>query len=220
MGRTFMLIKIIVADVAPATLVAVKPYWLILWIVMRSSGTTLPHTRQDWQNFFSVGVFGLVIPFLLISWGQRLGPSSTTAILGATTPLLTALHQYLYTQRRQNHHQNDIVDLADTWLCGRAHRHRDYHCQHWQLGCVNCVCWVRRSVMPFRHSTVGASLLAWRPSYRPRDKCWRAPHCSSYCACLGRRSDGVAIDQVYHCAGDTGGGVYCCSLCHAAPPHQ
>lgn len=92
-GASFMLIKIIVADVAPATLVAVRIAItaLILWIVMRSNGTTLPRTRQDWWNFYSVGMFGLVIPFLLISWGQRLIPSSTTAILGATTPLFTAL---------------------------------------------------------------------------------------------------------------------------------
>lgn len=92
-GAAFMLIKIIVADVAPATLVAVRIAItaIVLWVVMRSSGVSLPRTRQDWQNFYSVGMFGLVIPFLLISWGQRLIPSSTTAILGATTPLFTAL---------------------------------------------------------------------------------------------------------------------------------
>ena len=112
-GAAFMLIKIIVADVAPATLVAVRIAItaLILWIVMRSSGTTLPHTRQDWQNFFSVGVFGLVIPFLLISWGQRLIPSSTTAILGATTPLFTALIN-IFTRNDDKITIERIVGLA------------------------------------------------------------------------------------------------------------
>jgi drug/metabolite transporter (DMT)-like permease len=92
-GAAFMLIKIAVSDVAPATLVAVRIAItaVILYAAMRVSGVTLPRERQTWFNFYSVGMFGLVIPFLLISWGQRLIPSSTTAILGATTPLFTAL---------------------------------------------------------------------------------------------------------------------------------
>ncbi|RLT23529.1 MAG: DMT family transporter [Chloroflexi bacterium] len=92
-GAAFMLIKIAVSDVAPATLVAVRIAItaVILYAAMRVSGVTLPRERQSWFNFYSVGMFGLVIPFLLISWGQRLIPSSTTAILGATTPLFTAL---------------------------------------------------------------------------------------------------------------------------------
>ncbi|NBU65344.1 MAG: DMT family transporter [Chloroflexia bacterium] len=92
-GAAFMLIKIAVSDVAPATLVAVRIVItaLILYVTMRVSGVSLPRERQSWVNFYSVGMFGLVIPFLLISWGQRLIPSSTTAILGATTPLFTAL---------------------------------------------------------------------------------------------------------------------------------
>ncbi len=112
-GAAFMLIKIIVADVAPATLVAVRIAItaLILWIVMRSSGTTLPRTRQDWQNFYSVGLFGLVIPFLLISWGQRLIPSSTTAILGATTPLFTALIN-IFTRNDDKITVERIIGLA------------------------------------------------------------------------------------------------------------
>jgi drug/metabolite transporter (DMT)-like permease len=92
-GAAFMLIKIAVSDVAPATLVAVRIAItaVILYAAMRVSGVTLPRERQPWFNFYSVGMFGLVIPFLLISWGQQLIPSSTTAILGATTPLFTAL---------------------------------------------------------------------------------------------------------------------------------
>ena len=92
-GAAFMLIKIAVSDVAPATLVAVRIAItaVILYATMRVSGVTLPRERQPWFHFYSVGMFGLVIPFLLISWGQRLIPSSTTAILGATTPLFTAL---------------------------------------------------------------------------------------------------------------------------------
>jgi drug/metabolite transporter (DMT)-like permease len=112
-GAAFMLIKIIVVDVAPATLVAVRIAItaVILWVVMRSSGTSLPRTRQDWQNFYSVGLFGLVIPFLLISWGQRLIPSSTTAILGATTPLFTALIN-IFTRNDDKITAERVVGLA------------------------------------------------------------------------------------------------------------
>ncbi len=112
-GAAFMLIKIIVADVAPATLVAVRIAItaIVLWVVMRSSGISLPRTRQDWQNFYSVGMFGLVIPFLLISWGQRLIPSSTTAILGATTPLFTALIN-IFTQNDDKITVERVVGLT------------------------------------------------------------------------------------------------------------
>lgn len=112
-GAAFMLIKIIVADVAPATLVAVRIAItaIVLWVVMRSSGISLPRTRQDWQNFYSVGMFGLVIPFLLISWGQRLIPSSTTAILGATTPLFTALVN-IFTQNDDKITVERVVGLT------------------------------------------------------------------------------------------------------------
>jgi drug/metabolite transporter (DMT)-like permease len=84
-GAAFMLIKIAVSDVRAATLVAVRIAItaVILYATMRVSGVTLPRERQPWFHFYSVGMFGLVIPFLLISWGQRLIPSSTTAILGA-----------------------------------------------------------------------------------------------------------------------------------------
>lgn len=112
-GAAFMLIKIIVADVAPATLVAVRIAItaIVLWVVMRSSGISLPRTRQDWQHFYSVGMFGLVIPFLLISWGQRLIPSSTTAILGATTPLFTALIN-IFTQNDDKITVERVVGLT------------------------------------------------------------------------------------------------------------
>lgn len=92
-GAAFMLIKIALDDITPFTLVAVRIAFtaIILWATLRISGLNLPRDRQQWLNFASVGVFGLVVPFLLISWGQRLIPSSTTAILGATTPLFTAL---------------------------------------------------------------------------------------------------------------------------------
>lgn len=112
-GAAFMLIKIIVADVAPATLVAVRIAItaVILWVVMRSSGTVLPRTWQHWQHFFSVGAIGLVVPFLLISWGQRLIPSSTTAILGATTPLFTALIN-IFTRADEKITSERVIGLA------------------------------------------------------------------------------------------------------------
>ncbi|MFM2032030.1 MAG: hypothetical protein RLZZ297_795, partial [Chloroflexota bacterium] len=92
-GAAFMFIKIILTDVAPATLVAVRIAitGVVLYTVMRVTGVTLPRDRQAWKDFYIVGMVGLVVPFLLIGWGQRLIPSSTTSILGATTPLFTAI---------------------------------------------------------------------------------------------------------------------------------
>jgi len=112
-GAAFMLIKIAVSDVAPATLVAVRIAItaVILYAAMRVSGVTLPRERQSWFNFYSVGMFGLVIPFLLISWGQRLIPSSTTAILGATAPLFTALNN-IVTRAEEKINVERIIGLV------------------------------------------------------------------------------------------------------------
>lgn len=92
-GAAFMFIKIIVADVAPATLVAVRIAItaIILYGVMRVTRVALPRDTRAWKDFYIIGMVGLVVPFLLIGWGQRLIPSSTTSILGATTPLFTAI---------------------------------------------------------------------------------------------------------------------------------
>jgi drug/metabolite transporter (DMT)-like permease len=92
-GAAFMLIKIAVTDIEPATLVAVRIAItaVILYGVMRVSGISLPGGSKIWKDFYFVGMLGLVVPFLLIGWGQRLIPSSTTAILGATTPLFAAI---------------------------------------------------------------------------------------------------------------------------------
>lgn len=111
-GAAFMLIKIAVTDVAPATLVAVRIVItaVILYAAMRVSGVTLPRERRVWFNFYSVGMFGLVVPFLLISWGQQLIPSSTTAILGATTPLFTALIN-LVTHAEEKINSERIIGL-------------------------------------------------------------------------------------------------------------
>jgi drug/metabolite transporter (DMT)-like permease len=112
-GAAFMLIKIAVAEITPATLVAVRIVItaVILWGVLRIGGDSLPRDRQSWINFYSVGMFGLVIPFLLISWGQRLIPSSTTAILGATTPLFTALIN-VFSQSEERINNERIIGLG------------------------------------------------------------------------------------------------------------
>jgi drug/metabolite transporter (DMT)-like permease len=112
-GAAFMLIKIAVAEITPATLVAVRIVVtaLILWGALRIGGDQLPRDRQTWFNFYSVGIFGLVVPFLLISWGQRLIPSSTTAILGATTPLFTALIN-IFSRSEEKINTERIVGLG------------------------------------------------------------------------------------------------------------
>jgi drug/metabolite transporter (DMT)-like permease len=92
-GATFLLIKVSVLEIPPVTLVAVRLVIasLILVGVLYGSGLRLPATWRTWRDFFVVGSIGLVVPFMLIAWGQRLIPTSMTAILNGAVPIFSVL---------------------------------------------------------------------------------------------------------------------------------
>jgi drug/metabolite transporter (DMT)-like permease len=64
---------------------------------MRARGVRLPSRPRDWLPLTVTAVFGTLLPFQLIAWGQQHIDSSTAAILMAVTPLfvLTLAHFFV-----------------------------------------------------------------------------------------------------------------------------
>jgi drug/metabolite transporter (DMT)-like permease len=98
-GASFLFIKLGVQDFPPPTLVAIRlsVAALVLLAVLYARGLRLPRRARAWGDFLLTGCVGLVLPFVLITWGETSIPSNMAAILNATTPLFTVLLAYIWT---------------------------------------------------------------------------------------------------------------------------
>ena len=90
-GSAFLFIKLGVATVPPATLVAAR---LVLGVavllpLVYMRGLRLPPPGRAWLPFILMALIGNAIPFYLITWGQQTVPSALAGILMAAMPLAT-----------------------------------------------------------------------------------------------------------------------------------
>lgn len=96
-GSSFLFIKLGVATVPPATLVAARLGIgaLILVAVMRWRGLRFPAPGAIWLRYLALALVGNAIPFYLITWGQRVVDSALAGILMAVMPLATLVLAHL-----------------------------------------------------------------------------------------------------------------------------
>ncbi len=89
-GSAYLAVKIGGAGVGPFEFVAVRlaigGAFLATFAALR--GERLP-ARPDWPHVAVVGLTGLVVPFLLITWGQRGVDAGLASVFNAATPLFT-----------------------------------------------------------------------------------------------------------------------------------
>lgn len=99
-GASFLFIKIGVSELAPVSLVALRvgTAALLLLGLLFARGLRLPRSWRLWGHFVFTGFVGLVVPYMLITWGEQSIPSGMAAILNATTPLFTLLLAYVWTR--------------------------------------------------------------------------------------------------------------------------
>lgn len=97
-GSAFMFIKLGVATVPPATLVASRLALgaALLYGVMRMRGLALPPLGPRWLPFAALAIVGNSAPFYLISWGQQFIDSALAGILMAVMPLATLLLAHFF----------------------------------------------------------------------------------------------------------------------------
>jgi drug/metabolite transporter (DMT)-like permease len=92
-GAAFMLVKIGVSSIASWSLTAIRlsiaAVFMAGWAALKQEA--FPRTRTFWQLAFVTALFGNVLPFMLITWGQEQIDSGIAAICIATMPLMTVL---------------------------------------------------------------------------------------------------------------------------------
>jgi drug/metabolite transporter (DMT)-like permease len=102
-STSFLWIKIAVQEVGPFTLAAVRVLFgsLTLVIALAVTRTPLPRDPRTWLVFAVIGLTSVVVPFVLIPWGEQTIDSAVAAILNATVPLFTIViaHLFLHDDR-------------------------------------------------------------------------------------------------------------------------
>ena len=92
-SASFLWIKIAVQEVGPFTLVAFRVLFGALTGILLALFTRAawPRDRATWLVYLWLGLGSVVVPFVLISWGEKTIDSAIASILNATTPLFTIL---------------------------------------------------------------------------------------------------------------------------------
>ena len=90
-GSSFAWIKIAVADVPPATLVAWRMTLGAAGMLAVILALRLPRPRGmgEWLPLVVLGAVNAAIPIFLISWGQQWVDSGTAAVLNSLTPIFS-----------------------------------------------------------------------------------------------------------------------------------
>ncbi|MEM8650928.1 MAG: DMT family transporter [Pseudomonadota bacterium] len=98
-GLAFMLTKVAVAEVPPATIVFIRLLvaTIFVGVVMLWAGQKLMPLLPHWKVICVAGFFGNAMPFFLISWGQERVDAGLTAILMAVMPLITLVMAHFMT---------------------------------------------------------------------------------------------------------------------------
>ncbi len=97
-GPAFLYMNVAVQEIPPLTLTAARVSLaaLVLLLLLKLQGRTLPRTGTSWKQFAITGLTYNALPFFLLSWGQQYIDSALAAILVGATPLFTMLLARLF----------------------------------------------------------------------------------------------------------------------------
>ena len=98
-GSSFLFIKIGVESIPPVSLTAGRLALAAasMAVVALLARQSLPRQRRVWTLIAMAALFGNVLPFTLISWGEETVDSGVAAILMAVMPLTTVLLAHIFT---------------------------------------------------------------------------------------------------------------------------
>jgi drug/metabolite transporter (DMT)-like permease len=93
-GTSFLWIKIAVTEISPFMLVSFRTLFALLGLgvfllLVRSARAMWGEVRKRLWVFIVLGLFNIVIPWLLISWAGQYIDSGLSSILNSTMPLFT-----------------------------------------------------------------------------------------------------------------------------------
>jgi drug/metabolite transporter (DMT)-like permease len=95
-GASYLFIKVAVADIEPAPMMAIRLLGaalpLLAYVVWRFGRRTASgHLRRAWRPTLVLGLINAALPFWLIAWGEKHIDSSVAAIAQATVPIFVLL---------------------------------------------------------------------------------------------------------------------------------
>ncbi|MCK5310605.1 MAG: DMT family transporter [Desulfobacteraceae bacterium] len=116
-GGSFFFVGVAVKEMPPLTIVLCRVALasLILLIIVRIKGYTMPSSIKVWGAFFIIGALNNVIPFSLITWGQTYIESGLASILNATTPIFSVILAHFFT-KKEKLTKNRIIGVLIGWI--------------------------------------------------------------------------------------------------------
>jgi drug/metabolite transporter (DMT)-like permease len=92
-GSSFTLMKVAVETIPPLTMTSARVgiAALLLVLIAKMLGFTLPRERPIWAALFVQGLLQSALPFTLISWGEKHIASGLAGVLNATPPIFVLL---------------------------------------------------------------------------------------------------------------------------------
>jgi drug/metabolite transporter (DMT)-like permease len=98
-GASYLFIKVGVKEIPPFTFVEVRTLLatIALLIALRVRNETMPRTWRAWAPLLALGFFNSVIPYTLITWGEKSITSGLAAILTSMVPLFTVIIAHFAT---------------------------------------------------------------------------------------------------------------------------
>ncbi len=104
-GTSYLWIKIGLETLPPLTLIAGRLLFggAFLAIVVAIARQELPRARRQYEHLLVMSVVNIVIPFMLITYGEQSMDSALAAILNATVPLTVIVHRADVPARRDDH---------------------------------------------------------------------------------------------------------------------
>jgi drug/metabolite transporter (DMT)-like permease len=99
-GSSFLFIKLAVATLPPISVAAgrIGIGAIALTMIVSVRGMRWPTARTDWLKLVAMGLFGNILPFSLINWGETHIDSGIAAILMSVVPLATILMAHYFAK--------------------------------------------------------------------------------------------------------------------------
>jgi drug/metabolite transporter (DMT)-like permease len=95
----FLLVRVIVQEVPPLTLVSSRFMIaaLALWLFIRAARISVPTSWSHWVAYAGMGLLNNLLPSVLLAWSQKAVTAGLAAILIATTPIFSIVIAHYLT---------------------------------------------------------------------------------------------------------------------------
>lgn len=100
-GSSYLFLKVAVAEIPPATLIAARVTIaaVFLMIVLRFTGGSLPRDRTSLGRLLVQAFFNSIGAWTLLAWGQQHIGSGVASVLNSTSPLFVFLGLVLFARQ-------------------------------------------------------------------------------------------------------------------------